>query len=143
MKVELRAASSHEIPDLMPLLRDLYREDIGPYFTDVLGEYIDSANHIVTVAASNVGIVGVLVGSYRLDIDHECRAGFVDAIVVAEEFRGRGIGKRMLRYFAQWAQSRQCTVLQVLGARREFFEPRGFRERPAALHQVPIEELAT
>lgn len=141
MQVDLRLANRDDIPELMPLFEDLYREDIGHHFTNIFGEYIDSENHLVAVAVSHAGVVGVLVGSYRLDIDYECRAGFVDAIVVAEKFRRRGIGKRLLRYFAQWAQSRHCTVLQVLNGRREFFEPRGFRELSAVLRQVSIEEL--
>ncbi len=143
MQVDLRPANRDELPDLMPLLEDLYRGDIGHHFTDILDDYVDSENHLFAVAVSHVGIVGLLIGSYRLDIDYECRAGFVDALFVSEKFRRRGIGKRLLRYFAQWAQSRNCTVLQVLNGRREFFESRGFEERPAVLHQVPIEKLAT
>jgi N-acetylglutamate synthase-like GNAT family acetyltransferase len=144
MEVKLRSASRRDIEKLMPLFRDLYRGDIGEHFVDILGEYIDSENHVTIVAENACNILGVLVGSYRLDMDYECRAGYVDAIVVDKQFRQRGIGKKLLRYFAQWAQNKGCTVLQVLRGKREFFEPRGFREMPRPiLRQVSIEEMTT
>jgi N-acetylglutamate synthase-like GNAT family acetyltransferase len=144
MEVKLRPASRKDIEILMPLFRDLYRGDIGEHFVEILSEYIDSENHVTIVAENACNILGVLVGSYRLDIDYECRAGYVDAIVVDKQFRKRGIGKKLLQYFAQWARNKDCTVLQVLRGKREFFEPRGFREMPRPiLRQVSIEEMTT
>ncbi|MCL0039310.1 GNAT family N-acetyltransferase [Dehalococcoidia bacterium] len=146
MGIDLKSASRKDIDKLMPLFKglyELYGGDIGPHFAEILQEYIDSENHLTMVALSDGAVVGVLVGSYRLDIDYECRTGFVDAIVVDEGFRKRGIGKRLLHHFAQWAQSKKCTVLQVLNGNREFFEHLGFEERPARLHQVSIERLST
>jgi len=143
MEVELRPGTRNDLERLMPLFKGLYKGDIGKHFVEILGEYIDSENHVTIVAENACNILGVLVGSYRLDIDYECRAGFVDAIVVDRQFRKRGIGKKLLQHFAQWARNKGCTALQVLNGKREFFEPRGFRERPAVLRQVSIEEMAT
>ena len=141
MGLQVRKATIGDFGDMMALFHDLYGGDIGPHFSDVLREYIGSDSHLVTVAISDARLVGVLIGSYRLDIDYECRAGFVDAIVVHKDCRSQGIGKRLVRNFAEWAKDRGCTVLQVLNARGKFFENIGFKERPATLHQISIEEI--
>jgi GNAT superfamily N-acetyltransferase len=135
MAIQLRTAMKDELPKLIPLFHDLYRGDIGANFLNIVQEYIDSDSHLVAVATVDGAVIGVLVGSYRLDIDYECRAGFVDAVVVHQDYRNRGIGKRLVEHFAEWAKNRGCTVLQVLNGRRQFFESIGFKERPAVLHQ--------
>ena len=136
----LRPAIEVDIADLKPLLKDLYRGDLGPRFSDVLDEYLRSESHHVILAAADGRAVGVLIGSYRLDIDHECRAGLIDAIVVAPNLRGRGIGKKLLGAFAQWARGRGCTVLQVVNGNREFFERLSFTQRRVMFHQASLDE---
>jgi len=69
MHVEMRTANPGDTEDMMPLLRSLYKGDIGPHFTDVLQEYTASDSHLVVVAAADSRIVALLIGSYRLDID--------------------------------------------------------------------------
>lgn len=137
MCIELRRATQKDLDTMMPLFRDLYKGDIGPHFTGVLQEYIGSDSHLVTVAIADAHIVALLVGSYRLDVDYECRAGFIDAVVVHEDRRRQEIGKQLVRNFAEWARSRNCTVLQVLNGRRPFFENLDFKERVVTFHQVP------
>ena len=141
MGVKLRIATRDDVGDMMPLFLDLYKRDIGAHFSDVLEEYIGSDSHLVAVAIADARIVGLLIGSYRLDIDYECRAGFIDAIVVDEAYRMQGTGKRLVRNFAEWAKTKGCTVLQVLNARGEFFENIGFKERQVRLHQVSVGEI--
>ena len=86
--------------------------------------------------------VGLLIGSYRLDIDYECRAGLIDAIVVTKELQGRGLGRALIGGFAEWAGNEGCTTLQVINGAREFFEAMGFAERQVTFHQVPMDGLA-
>jgi GNAT superfamily N-acetyltransferase len=143
MDVRLRPANQDDADDVIRLLHDLYRGDLGPGFSGILHEYFCRENHLVLIAASAGRPVGVLVGSYRLDMDYECRAGFIDAVVVHEDFRGKGIGRRLLTEFARWAAARGCTVLQVLNGKREFFEAAGFAERPAVLHQLATVNLTS
>ena len=139
MDIDLRQATEDDIAELIPLFVDLYKGDLGEHFEEILTQYFIGQEHCVLVAATGGRVVGVLVGSHRLDIDYECRAGFVDALVVDAKHRKHGIGQRLLSRFAEWAQSRGCTALQVLNCNREFFERRGFTERPTVLHQMAIE----
>jgi len=138
MKTVLRAATAADADDVMRLLLDLYKGDVGPDMPDLLAEYISSDSTRVTLAAEGGRIVGVLIGSYRLDIDYECRAGIVNAIVVDKEHRRQGLGRRLVQDFAQWAERRGCSCVQVMNGKAEFFERMGFQERPARLHQARL-----
>jgi GNAT superfamily N-acetyltransferase len=71
--------------------------------------YLNSPNHLVLLAIREQP-VAVLIGSYRIDIDYECRAGLVDAIVVADSMRKQGIGTALVRGFTPWARDRDCTL---------------------------------
>ncbi len=139
--IKIRTATREDIGQMMPLFDDLYRGCIDPGFSDVLEEFVVADTHMVVVAIADGSLVGVLVGSYRLDIDYECRAGFIDAIVVHSDWRGRGIGPILLKQFAEWAKERGATVLQALNCRRRSFEAIGFTERPATLHQIAVDEI--
>lgn len=141
MKLTVKSAVKADLEDVMILLHVLYKGDVGSQLANIVEEYIDSDRHIVFVGFHNDSPVGILIGTYRLDIDYECRVGFVDAIVVDENMRQQGIGKRLMEEFSGWAKHRDCTVLQVLNGNRTFFEGIGFEERPARLHQIPIERI--
>jgi N-acetylglutamate synthase-like GNAT family acetyltransferase len=144
MHVELRVATKQDISELMVTLRELYEsrgEGLGANFSDLLEEFVVSDTHLVMLGLVDGSIAGALVGSYRLDIDYECRAGFIDAIVVRQNQRRRGVGRALVSEFAKWAADRGATALQVLNGRREFFEGIGFEQRKAAFHQVCIEDL--
>lgn len=136
--VVVRRATQDDVDGMEPLLHDLYEADIGPDFSTILAEFIEGEAHLVLVAALAGRIVGVLIGSYRLDIDYECRAGLVDAIVVHKGHRGKGIGTRLMQDFERWARDRRCTALQVQQGRGWFFERMGFKERTVVFYQKDV-----
>lgn len=139
-EVTIRSAREKDFNHIISLLTVLYKDDIGQGLKDIVREYVSFSTHCVLIAIAGNQVVGILIGSYRLDIDYECRAGFIDAIIVDEKMRNHGIGKKLMKQFSEWAQIKQCTVMQVLNGNRLFFEPLGFKERPAVFHQVPIRE---
>ena len=140
MHVTIRPAECPDSEAIISLLRVLYKNDVGPEFSGLVQEYLDSPSHLVLLAMRDRPI-GVLIGSYRLDIDYECRAGLVDAIVVEESVRNHGIGRNLVRAFTRWARGRGCTMLQVVNPNEGFFEALGFKERPVQFQQMAIEEI--
>ena len=142
MDVILRPAASEDVGEMMVLLKDLYDHDVGRGFSGILDEYLRHDSHCVLVAVVAGRTVGLLIGSYRLDFDYECRAGLIDAIVVTKELQGRGLGRALIGGFAEWAGNEGCTTLQVINGAREFFEAMGFAERQVTFHQVPMDGLA-
>ena len=138
--VTIRPAERADLEPIISLLRVLYKNDVGQELSGLVQEYLDSPSHLVLLAMRDRPI-GVLIGSYRLDIDYECRAGLVDAIVVEESVRNQGIGRNLVRAFTRWARRRGCTMLQVVNPNEGFFEALGFKERPMRFQQMPIEEI--
>ncbi len=64
---------------------------------------------------------GVLVG-YVLGFDHQTffasgRVAWVEEIMIAEDLRGRGIGRTLMHSFENWARQRDCRLV-ALATRR-------------------------
>ena len=135
--VTIGPAQPDELPSVIALLSVLYKGDVGHELAGLVQEYVNSPGHVVLLAVRDRP-VGVLVGSYRLDVDYECRAGLVDAIVVEPSQRRQGIGKALIAEFTLWARERGCTMLQVINPNEGFFEAAGFEERPMRFRQMRI-----
>ena len=140
--VTIRPAQPADSESIVSLLRVLYKGDVGDGLIGLVQEYLNSPSHLVLLAIRERPI-GVLIGSYRLDVDYECRAGLVDAIVIEESVRSQKIGRTLVREFTQWARDRGCTMLQVINPDKGFFEASGFKERPLRFQQMGIEEAET
>jgi len=121
----------------------LYKGDVGVGLRRLVREYMSTAGHAVLVAHDGSEILGLLVGSARLDIDWECRAALVDAVVVRETQRRRGIGRALVRQFCTWARERECSVLQVVNPNEEFFGGLGLADRKARFWQSNLDDVRT
>ena len=141
MGLTIRLANEEDLRQIISLLGVLYKGDVGEGLKDLVQEYLESSDHLVLVAIVRDRPVGVLIGSYRMDIDYECRAGFVDALVVAESLRRQGIGNSLVGEFGEWAGKRNCSLLQVINPNRGFFESMGFKERQLHFVQIPLMRL--
>ena len=141
----MRPATENDVDEIVLLLKEQLYEphggDVGPHLASVLRECVSSDRHMSTVALAEGQIVGVMIGSYRIDIDYEARVGFVDAIAVREDLRRQGIGRALCRSLAEWGRRRGCTYLQVLNGNQQFFEGIGFREREVRYHQVALADI--
>jgi GNAT superfamily N-acetyltransferase len=68
---------------------------------------------------------GDVVG-YVLGFDHETffangRVAWLEEIMVAEEFRARGIGRLLMASFEAWARDRQCRLISLATRRAADF----------------------
>jgi len=66
----------------------------------------------ILLAERSRSLVGILVGSYHLDIDWEGRTARIDAIIVEEANRKMGIGKKLTQYFIGVAKKRKCRAVK-------------------------------
>jgi len=56
-------------------------------------------------------VLGVLVGSYHLDIDWEGRIGKIDALYVEKDCRRKGLGRELVKFFLSKARRSNCLAV--------------------------------
>lgn len=110
--VRVRIARVSDYSACLPLFTSLYQGDIGTNFKTAFEEYVKSEGGLVLVAEQVDVIIGVLVGSYHLDIDWEGNTAKIDAVVVDERSRKKGIGAKLVKYFAAKARSAGCRAVK-------------------------------
>jgi GNAT superfamily N-acetyltransferase len=86
-------------------------------FSTAFAEVIVDAAACLRVAERR----GVVVG-YVLGFDHQTffangRVAWVEEIMVAEDLRGRGVGRKLMQTFEDWARQRHCRLV-ALATRR-------------------------
>jgi ribosomal protein S18 acetylase RimI-like enzyme len=108
--VTVRLAEISDYSVCIPLFKLLYHGDIGPDFKNVFQDYVKEG--AILLARTSGKLLGILVGSYNLDIDWEGRIARIDAIIVDENHRMRGIGKMLVKRFVEVAQEENCKAVK-------------------------------
>jgi ribosomal protein S18 acetylase RimI-like enzyme len=130
-RITIRRATVGDYPRCLPLLTSLYHGDIGADFEKTFACYVRDADGTVLLAQSRREVVGILVGSCQMDIDWEGRTAKIDAIIVSEKHRRRGIGGQLAKGFIKLARKRGCKAVKSRvnrknGGAQEFHESLGF-----------------
>jgi ribosomal protein S18 acetylase RimI-like enzyme len=108
---KIREAKVDDYLVCLPLLTALYHGDIGSDFRRTFEDFVESEHGIVLIA-ENTKVLGVLVGGYHLDIDWEGKTAKIDAIIVDETSRKRGIGTELVRHFIADAKRKNCEAVK-------------------------------
>lgn len=130
-KTTIRNATIDDYSLCFPLLTSLYHEDIGTDFRKTFESYVTGDTTVVLLAQSRSELVGILIGSYQMDIDWEGKTARIDAIIVNEKQRRTGIGKQLAHHFFTWAKERRCKAVKSRvniknRTAQEFHESLGF-----------------
>ena len=110
--ITIRNAEVGDYSRCLPLLTLLYHGDIGRDFKKTFTSYVRDGDGMVLLAQTRREVVGILIGSCRIDIDWEGRTARIDAIVVDEGHRRKGIGGRLARNFIKSAQRKGCKAVK-------------------------------
>jgi L-amino acid N-acyltransferase YncA len=108
--VTVRLAEISDYSVCLPLFELLYHGDIGPDFKNVFQDYAKEG--VILLARTSGKLLGILVGGYNLDIDWEGRVARIDAVIVDENRRMKGIGKMLVKRFIEAAQEKNCKAVK-------------------------------
>ncbi len=72
---------------------------------------------VVFVAESDSRVVGMASGQLTISTAEGAVALLVEDVVVANEWRGQGLGRELLQGLEEWAQTRQVSRMQLLADR--------------------------
>ena len=93
----------------------------------------DDNSHFL-VAAKEKAPVGFINFTVRQTILHRSPSGLIDELVVAEEYRGKGVGKQLVQAAIEKCRQFGCCEVEVSTEKtnlkaRKFYKKCGFEER--------------
>lgn len=122
MTYSIRHAKQHDIPSLVMLLQELF--SIEQYFnfdsskqTKALQFLLSDNRCCVFVALDQSKVIGMCSLQVVLSTAEGGYVGQIEDVVVVTDYRGKGIGKRLLSSMEKWAEQRGLLRLQLLADR--------------------------
>jgi GNAT superfamily N-acetyltransferase len=110
-EVFIREARYEDSFELAYLIGELGYPTTVEEMTERLEALLPNEAYSCFVACVNdqvIGMIGLTKGIYFEK--NGCYAR-ISALVVSEEFRGNGIGKKLVRYGEEWAKDQGCTAI--------------------------------
>jgi N-acetylglutamate synthase-like GNAT family acetyltransferase len=132
-EIKIRKAKIEDFNELWPLIKQLWpdlkvtRSNIKEFFLK------DIKKNKYVVAEKKQKIIGFGVLSFRGMLYYGETVAYIEALIVDEKHRGRGIGKQIVDALIKEAKKKNCKVLEVdSGLQRKgahkFYEAIGFKK---------------
>ena len=98
-------------------------------FESSLAALLESPNAFIAVASNMDQLVGYVLGFDHHTFYANGRAAWVEEIMVSDDARRRGVGRRLMETFEGWARTRESKLI-ALATRRAapFYSRLGFEE---------------
>lgn len=96
----------------------------------------------LAVAESEEAVIGYVLGTVHPTFYASGNVGWVEEIMVQQDFRRKGVGRLLMDGFEQWVLSRDCRLI-ALATRRasDFYKSLGYSESATYFRKVmPISE---
>jgi predicted N-acetyltransferase YhbS len=131
MQIIIRTAEEHDAAPITDLSGELGYENKKEDIQNRLKLLLSDDDHCVFVALYNDKIVGWIHGFFTVRIESDF---FVEigGLVVKNNVRGNGIGKKLVDKVIEWAEFKKCRIIRVRSnvIRKEshrFYENIGFK----------------
>jgi len=120
--VKIRPARQEDIGRLVSLLEELFA--IEEDFTFEASRQhqglllmLESTISCILVAEENHSVIGMCTGQLTISTAEGSVALLVEDVVVARDWRGRGVGRQLLDRIARWAADQGASRMQLLADR--------------------------
>jgi len=112
-EISIKKAEVHHAPQMAELLGQLGH----PSEPEAIGEKISALStskaDYIWIAQSRARVVGLLAFHLSPLLHAPGNLGRITALVVDEEFRGKGIGRLLVETAERWAWDRECSRIEV------------------------------
>ena len=98
------------------------------YFEDLIN------NEYVIIALNNANVIGYLAGTINEKVSYEMiQYGEINNMLVDNNYRGTGIGKKLINQFKEYCKSKDINNLKVVASAKnsnaiEFYRKQGFED---------------
>jgi ribosomal protein S18 acetylase RimI-like enzyme len=138
--ISIREAKETDLPMIQTLTRELIKTIGNTKGIDVQLA-LDNCKHLIHdphsyffVTELNKTIVGFITVSIRKTLLHQGLSGLINELIVAEKYRGKGIGKQMIFAVIERCKQRGCCEVEVSTSMtntraRKLYTSCGFEQR--------------
>ena len=137
--ITIREATEQDLPAIKGLMAELIEaaSDTGDYDVNTALEncrvLLKNADSHTLVAEADGDVIGVVNLDIRRTILHSGLSGLIDEIVVAEGYRGKGVGRKLIDAAVEKCKLSGCCEIEVSTEftntkARSFYKSCGFEE---------------
>lgn len=140
IEIQFRRAQASDLPAIVALLADdplgAQREDttlpLSQSYLEAFAAIDTDPNQMLTVVADREKVIGTLQITFIPGVSRKGTwRGQIEAVRIAREYRGIGIGKRMFEWAFEQCRSRGCSLVQLTTDKarpnaHRFYEELGF-----------------
>ena len=112
-QLKIRQATPKDWNKILPLLKQLYHNDIGPNMKNTFNELTKNKQNLILIAEQNQTITGALIANYYLDLDWEAKTAKLQAIIVHKKHRNKSIGTKLFQQFHKHAKQHKCKAITL------------------------------
>lgn len=142
----IRLAADKDFPAAFGLMTALGYPDLSlARFDEIYRAVLADPSMFLVLAEADDAVIGLASLSRRPQLRLTAYLVTVDELVVAPEFRGRGVGRALLEHAKRIARDSKCGRLELLtnrsreSHRREFYLKNGFTEADSAVMRIEYE----
>jgi ribosomal protein S18 acetylase RimI-like enzyme len=137
MDIDFKNAAMSDLETLMAFMRELYESDQIPFDDDARAALekllSDDSLGRVWLICSEGEAVGYLVLTLGYSLEFRGRDAFIDELYIRESHRGRGLGKRAIKFIeeacrALGVQALHLEVQRANTAAQAFYRRAGFED---------------
>jgi GNAT superfamily N-acetyltransferase len=120
MPITFQLAVPEDLPDLLVMMKELQHDDPWscPFDEAAVAQVVDQLLRDPTlgrawIIAADGQSVGYIVMSFDYSLEYHGRNAWIDEVFVRRPHRGRGIGTRVLDFFAEQAKQLGIAVIHL------------------------------
>jgi ribosomal protein S18 acetylase RimI-like enzyme len=145
MEFKIKKADRNDVEEIIKLNQELFNYEFNSGFDNSLDlnwtknnkkyfeKSITDKNSLVLVCIYNEEVVGYLIGRIENPEDYRKIKSIaeVDNMFILEEFRKKGVGKKLVEGFVKWAKKKDVEKIRVVASSKnkkaiEFYKKFGF-----------------
>jgi N-acetylglutamate synthase-like GNAT family acetyltransferase len=129
----IRAATISDVPELIPLLAQLDYSTTKEKFEKRFELFMSMNGYGIVIACKNDKVIGCVAWSKSELLVLDTSRFLIEALVVDEEYRGKNVGRQLMRYVEKVAQNASPVIISLLSGKRrakdgthEFYKKLGY-----------------